>query len=87
MYFTVRFDNVDFPGFSLIIANDRRWYSVLDLSAFVAICNVYQLFIWSDMEKENVVVSLKRWMSELIDIAYGAKTRYQNHGFVLIFLI
>ena len=71
MYFAVRLDNVDFPGFGLIIANDRRWYTVLDilvsapgcLLAFVAICNVYQLFLWSDMEKENVVVSLKRLIS------------------------
>ena len=32
MYFAVRVDNVEFPGFSLIIANNRRWYTVLDLS-------------------------------------------------------
>ena len=32
MYFAVQVDNVEFPGFSLIIANNRRWYTVLDLS-------------------------------------------------------
>ena len=31
-YFAVRVDNVEFPGFSLIIVNNRRWYTVLDLA-------------------------------------------------------